>query len=77
VDTEQLDPAYAGREFDERLLRALPPGVDPCGERGEFHTCVYDGPIFERALELERGERVLREERFEYCDLILSAFDRP
>jgi len=77
VDTVQLDPAYAGREFDERLLRALPPGVDPCGERGEFHTCVYGGPIFERALTLERGERVLRDERFEYCDLTLSAFDRP
>ncbi len=75
VDTEQLEPAFAGREFDEALLDDLPPTVDPCGERGEFHTCVYEGPIFEEALELKRGERVLREERFEYCDLELT--DHP
>ena len=71
VDTTQLGPEFAGREFDEQLLADLPESVDPCGERGEFHTCVYDGPIFRRPIHLERGERVRRDNRFEYCDLIL------
>ena len=71
VDTTQLGPEFAGREFDEQLLADLPASVDPCGERGEFHTCVYDGPIFRRPIHLERGERVRRDNRFEYCDLIL------
>ena len=71
VDTTQLGPEFVGREFDEELLADLPESVDPCGERGEFHTCVYDGPIFRRPVHLERGERVRRDNRFEYCDLIL------
>jgi diphthamide synthase (EF-2-diphthine--ammonia ligase) len=50
----------------------LPPGVDPCGENGEFHTFVYDGPIFEHPVQIRRGERVIREERFEYCDILLA-----
>jgi uncharacterized protein (TIGR00290 family) len=70
VDTTQLGAEFAGREFDEQLLADLPESVDPCGERGEFHTCVYDGPIFRRPIHLERGERVHRDNRFEYCDLI-------
>jgi uncharacterized protein (TIGR00290 family) len=69
VDTTQLSAEFSGREFDTRLLNELPPTVDPCGERGEFHTCVYDGPIFRRSLSLQRGERVRRDGRFEYCDL--------
>jgi uncharacterized protein (TIGR00290 family) len=72
VDTQQLSGEFAGREFDRDLLRDLPSGVDPCGERGEFHTCVYAGPIFSSALALVRGERVVRENRFEYCDLLLA-----
>jgi uncharacterized protein (TIGR00290 family) len=71
VDTIQLAPEFVGREFDEELLADFPESVDPCGERGEFHTCVYDGPIFRRPIHLERGERVRRDNRFEYCDLIL------
>jgi uncharacterized protein (TIGR00290 family) len=70
VDTTQLDGAFAGREFDAALLDDLPDTVDPCGERGEFHTCAYAGPMFAHALELTRGERVLRDERFMYCDLV-------
>jgi diphthamide synthase (EF-2-diphthine--ammonia ligase) len=54
------------------LLEELPATVDPCGERGEFHTCVYDGPIFQQPLRLERGERVRRDGRFEYCDLTME-----
>ena len=71
VDTTQLGPEFAGREFDATLLDELPETVDPCGERGEFHTCVYDGPIFRGPLSLQAGERVRRDGRFEYCDLIL------
>lgn len=55
VDTRTLDAAFAGREFDRRLFDDLPTGVDPCGENGEFHSCVYDGPMFRHALALETG----------------------
>jgi len=72
VDTTQLDASFAGRSFDNALLADLPAGVDPCGERGEFHTCVYDGPLFRRGLRVRRGTRVLRDERFQYCDLVLE-----
>lgn len=72
VDTTQLDPCYAGRAFDAGLLDALPAGVDPGGERGEFHTCVSDGPMFDAPLALEVGETVLREQRFLYTDFVLA-----
>jgi uncharacterized protein (TIGR00290 family) len=72
VDTTQLDAEFAGREFDASLLDELPAGVDPCGEQGEFHTCVYAGPIFRQPLTLVPGERLRRDERFEYCDFILK-----
>jgi diphthamide synthase (EF-2-diphthine--ammonia ligase) len=70
VDTTQLAPEFAGRRFDAALLEALPPSVDPCGERGEFHTCVVAGPIFAFPIPVTRGERLRRENRFEYCDLL-------
>ena len=69
VDTRVLDASFVGREFDERLLQDLPPAVDPCGENGEFHTCVYDGPMFSRPLDLDAGELVQRES-FVWCDLL-------
>ena len=72
VDTTQLNADFAGREFDAALLNDLPGTADSCGERGEFHTCVYAGPIFRRPLSLQRGERVRRDDRFEYCDLTLA-----
>jgi uncharacterized protein (TIGR00290 family) len=50
VDGDRLTPEYVGRELDDALLDALPPGVDPCGENGEYHTFVYDGPIYDRPL---------------------------
>jgi uncharacterized protein (TIGR00290 family) len=71
VDTTQLAAEFAGREFGAAFLADLPAGVDPCGERGEFHTCVYAGPIFRRPLALRTGGRVLRDGRFEYCDVAL------
>ena len=71
VDTQQLDSRFAGREFDEALLRDLPPHVDPCGENGEFHTCVYDGPMFAQPLPLIIGERVIRDP-FVWTDLLIG-----
>lgn len=67
VDSRKLDSAYAGRDFDEQLLHDLPAGIDPCGENGEFHTCVYDGPMFFRPILLETGETVERD-GFVYAD---------
>ncbi|MGA9060228.1 MAG: ATP-binding protein [Terracidiphilus sp.] len=61
VDLGQLPAAFAGREFDANLLRDFPPGTDPCGERGEFHTCVYAGPMFSAPLPLQTGEIVTRD----------------
>jgi uncharacterized protein (TIGR00290 family) len=71
VDTQQLDATFSGRGFDAALLDALPPGVDPCGENGEFHTCVSAGPMFAQPLALVRGETVLRDGRFSYTDFLL------
>jgi len=69
VDTTQLDATFSGRLFDEHLLADLPAAVDPCGERGEFHTFVSDGPPFNAAIPYRVGETVLRDNRFMYCDL--------
>jgi uncharacterized protein (TIGR00290 family) len=73
VDTTQLDGSFAGREFDMSLLADLPESADPCGERGEFHTFVSGGPGFREPVRCATGERVLREERFQYCDLVAIA----
>jgi uncharacterized protein (TIGR00290 family) len=72
VDTQQLSAAFAGRAFDPELLRDLPPACDPCGENGEFHSCVHAGPMFSRQIAVERGETVLRDGRFAYTDFLLS-----
>lgn len=72
VDTQQLDVGFAGRAFGLDLLDALPADIDPCGENGEFHTCVSGGPMFARPLRLERGETVLRDGRFACTDFTLS-----
>jgi len=69
VDTTQLAADFAGREFDSELLADLPPTVDPCGERGEFHTFVSDGPAFSTAVPYVVGEKVLRDDRFMFCDI--------
>ena len=71
VDTQQLSADFAGRDFDAALLDALPADVDPCGENGEFHTCVHAGPMFASPILLERGETVLRDGRFAYTDFEL------
>jgi uncharacterized protein (TIGR00290 family) len=70
IDSEALDKSFAGREFDEQFLSDLPSGADPCGENGEFHTFVYAGPIVKVPIIFAKGEIVLRDNRFYYCDLI-------
>jgi uncharacterized protein (TIGR00290 family) len=74
VDPRVLDPSFAGREFEESLLEDLPPGVDPCGENGEFHTFVYDGPIFAGEVDCRRGD-VVERGGFVFCDLVADAPD--
>ena len=72
VDTTQLDARFAGRAFDAALLDALPAGIDLCGENGEFHTCVWAGPMFAYPLAIGPGETVLRDGRFAYTDFLLA-----
>ena len=69
VDRKVLDPSAAGRELDASFFADLPPGVDPCGENGEFHTFVFDGPIFSRPVEFTLGEAVQRDS-FIFRDLL-------
>jgi uncharacterized protein (TIGR00290 family) len=69
VDTEKLDRSFVGREFDEALLADLPAAVDPCGERGEFHSFVYAGPMLNTELPISVGEIVVRDQ-FVFADLI-------
>jgi uncharacterized protein (TIGR00290 family) len=69
VDTKQLPGSFAGREFDETLLNDLPPEIDPCGERGEFHTCAYDGPMFAYPLRLEAA-KVVDRDGFVFADFL-------
>jgi uncharacterized protein (TIGR00290 family) len=71
VDPKQLSPAFAGRIFDEWLLKDLPDGVDPCGERGEFHSFAFAGPMFERSIPILLGEVVTRD-GFVFADLQLD-----
>lgn len=71
VDLKKLPASFAGRRFDVQFLADLPEGVDPCGENGEFHTCVVGGPMFSHLLPVVTGERVERD-GYAYCDLILD-----
>ena len=69
VDSRVLEPSFAGRRLDESFFADLPPGVDPCGENGEFHTFVFDGPVFHAPVGFEPGEKVVRGD-FCFCDLL-------
>jgi uncharacterized protein (TIGR00290 family) len=71
VDVKKMPASFAGRRFDARLLDDLPPGVDPCGENGEFHTCVVGGPMFSKQVSVVPGERVERD-GYAYCDFLIS-----
>ena len=70
VDSDVLDKAFVGRLYDQQFLSELPSTVDPCGENGEFHSFVYDGPIFEKRVSYTKGEIVFRDNRYWYCDLM-------
>jgi uncharacterized protein (TIGR00290 family) len=72
VDPKQLSPRFAGREFDAALLAVLPDTIDPCGERGEFHTFAYDGPMFSHPVPIEVGVTVERD-GFVFTDLLVPA----
>jgi uncharacterized protein (TIGR00290 family) len=69
VDPRVIDPSFAGRELDASFFADLPPGVDPCGENGEFHTFVFDGPVFKAPIAVRVGEKVARD-GFYFCDLL-------
>ncbi len=69
VEPKVLDPTFAGRELDESFFHDLPPHADPCGENGEFHTFVFDGPIFHSPISVRTGEIVTRD-GFVFCDLL-------
>jgi uncharacterized protein (TIGR00290 family) len=71
LNPKVLDRSFAGREFDAALLAELPPAIDPCAERGEFHTCAYDGPMFSRPIPIETGVTVERD-GFVFTDLTIS-----
>jgi len=71
VDPKVLPPAFAGREFDQALLADLPAGVDPCGEKGEFHTFAYGGPMFREPIPISTGE-VVERDGFVFADLLLA-----
>lgn len=70
VDSNILGKEFAGRIFDKQFLSKIPSGVDPCGENGEFHSFVYDGPIFHKRISYKKGEVVFRNNRFYYRDLL-------
>jgi diphthamide synthase (EF-2-diphthine--ammonia ligase) len=69
VDPKQIPATFAGRDFDEGMLADLPASADPCGERGEFHTFAYAGPMFDRPVSIQTGETVTRD-GFVFVDLI-------
>ena len=72
VDPQKLSPSFAGRRYDHALLDDLPEGVDPCGENGEFHTCVLAGPMFRQPLSAVVGE-VVQRDGFYFADLVPGA----
>jgi len=71
LDPKRIAPEYAGARFDHAFLDALPELVDPCAERGEFHTCATSGPVFERSLNVSVGE-VVERDGFVWADLLLA-----
>jgi uncharacterized protein (TIGR00290 family) len=72
LDPQKLPASFAGRDLDSQLINEFPPAIDPCGEKGEFHTFVHDGPMFARAIPIENGEVVTRD-GFVFADLTLHA----
>jgi uncharacterized protein (TIGR00290 family) len=75
VNPKVLDQKFAGRDFDASLLDELPPSVDPCGERGEFHSFAYEGPMFSRPIAIQSGE-VVERDGFVFADVLPRSPDR-
>jgi uncharacterized protein (TIGR00290 family) len=71
LNPKVVDRRFAGREFDAALLSELPPAIDPCGERGEFHTCAYGGPMFSHEVAIETGITVERD-GYVFTDLMIA-----
>jgi uncharacterized protein (TIGR00290 family) len=69
VDGNELGEEYVGCEYDKDFLQNLPASIDPCGEYGEFHTFAYDGPMFKKRISFSIGEKVLRDNRYWFCEL--------
>jgi len=76
IDTKVLAPSFAGRQLDDSFFRDLPPHADPCGENGEFHTFVFDSPIFQSPIPIRTGEIVNRD-GFVFCDLLPQMEETP
>jgi diphthamide synthase (EF-2-diphthine--ammonia ligase) len=76
VDSKVLDASFAGRELDESFFYDLPSNADPCGENGEFHTFVFDGPIFQSPISVRTGD-VLNRDGFIFCDLLPQFCSSP
>jgi diphthamide synthase (EF-2-diphthine--ammonia ligase) len=76
VDPSKLDRSFAGRDWNVELIAQLPPSIDPCGENGEFHTFVYDAPVFDRPIDVEAGEIVERD-GFVFADVVPTALPEP
>jgi diphthamide synthase (EF-2-diphthine--ammonia ligase) len=70
IDPKKLPLSFAGRDLDQMTIAEFPAAVDPCGENGEFHTCVYDGPMFNHAIELRNGD-VVERDGFIFADLCM------
>ena len=70
VDSQVIEGRFSGREYDEQFLSELPAHIDPCGENGEFHSFVYDGPIFKEPVRFKKGGVVIRDKRFYFCELV-------
>lgn len=69
VDPTKVEKSFAGREYDQQLIKDLPPGVDPCGENGEFHTFAYDAPVFSAPIAIQTGE-VVERDGFVFADVL-------
>lgn len=69
IDEKKLDPEFSGRKYDKQFLNALPPSIDPCGENGEFHSFVYDCPMFSKAINISVGEKTSRD-GFTFTDIV-------
>jgi len=76
VDPSKLAKSFAGRDYDQQLLQDLPPAIDPCGENGEFHTFVYDAPVFSGPIRVQTGEIVERD-GFVFADVIPAGHAGP